>query len=463
MSAQESATVAGQDSDLRRSLSRRQMVLLGLGSALGTGLFLGAGQSIAVAGPAVILSFAAGAVIAGIVAFALGEMSSVHPERGSFGAISARYLGAWAGMGQRWTYWFALMGGIGSEVVAGALYLQYWWPRIPLWLAVVVLAALLAVVNLRAVRSFGSVEAVLSTVKVIAIVVFLCLGLVLIVFGLPAHRATGVTNWTAIGGFFPHGGLAVWLVMATVIFSFTGVELVAIGSAEAIDPARSMRVAVRSLIFRLGVFYIGAIAVIVAVLPWPRVAQASGVQQSPFVTLFTAVGIPAAATITNALVLIAALSAANANLYAAARTVHSLAHDGFAPRRLAKTNAQGAPVAAVLWSLVGLVVATVLAGYTPDTVFPILISLASFGVIAVWITVLVTLIAFRRGPNARLATLRLPGGNVTAIVGIAALFSVYCTGFFVSDMALACAVGVPFLVVLALAYLLVRRRARSTG
>lgn len=447
-----------QDSDLRRALGRQQMVLLGLGSALGTGLFLGSGQSIATAGPAVILSFAAGAIIAAAVGFALGEMCSVHPVRGSFGTISARYLGRWAGFGVRWTYLFALLGGIGSEVVAAALYLQYWWQQVPLWVAVVALAVLLAVVNLRTVRAFGTVEAVLSGVKVLAILAFLIIGVLLIVFGLPGSERTGVTNWTAHGGFFPNGRLAVWLVMATVIFSFTGVELVAISSAEAVDPARTVRVAIRSLITRLALFYVGAIAVIVAVLPWTRAAQAIGVQQSPFVTFFAAVGTPAAATVTNALVLIAAVSAANANLYAATRMLHSLAHDGFAPRTLSATNTRGVPVTAVAASLIGLVIAAILAAYAPESAFTILISLASFGIIAVWVTILATLVAFRRSGGGSAATVRLPGGAVTAVITIVALLSVYGTGFFVPDMAFACAVGVPFLVLLAAAYLLVSRR-----
>jgi L-asparagine transporter-like permease len=200
------ADPTGSDPEqLRRLLGRRQIVLLGLGSALGTGLFLGSGQSVAGAGPAVVLSFVAGTLIAGVVAFALGELSSVHPVRGSFGTIAARYPGPWAGFTVRWLYWLALVAATGGEVVAAAVYLRYWWPELPLGLAVAVLSLLLTAINTVNVGAFGRTEAALSLIKVIAVVVFVVMGVVLIAFGLPGRPATGLGNLTADGGFFPHG------------------------------------------------------------------------------------------------------------------------------------------------------------------------------------------------------------------------------------------------------------------
>ncbi|WP_051342691.1 amino acid permease [Pseudonocardia spinosispora] len=444
--------------ELRRLLSTRQIVMLGLGSSISTGLFLGAGTNISVAGPGVIISFVAASLIAGAVAAALAEMCSVHPVRGSFGTISARYLGRPAGFAIRWMYWLAVVSAIGGEVVAAAIYLRYWWPAVPLWLAVVVLSVALAAVNMWNVGMFGYAESILSAIKVAAVVVFLVIGFLLIVIGLPGRPRTGVVNWTADGGFLPNGGLAVWLVMATVIFSFTGVELIGISSPEAVEPARSMRKAMRSVVLRLTLFYVGAIAVMVAVLPWRQVGQTHGLEQSPFVTMFAYAGIPAAASITNAVVLVAALSAANANLYAAARMLHSLAHDGFAPRALRATSRAGSPVACVGVSLAGLVAAGVLSGYAPDTAFLLLISLASFAVIAVWIGILVTLIAFRRAGAHETASLHLPGGRVSAAIAATALLSIYGTAFAVPEMAMACLVGVPFMVLLVAVYLLIRNR-----
>ncbi|MFI6741813.1 amino acid permease [Nonomuraea sp. NPDC050451] len=444
---------------LHRALGRRQMALLGLGSALGTGLFLGAGSAISVAGPGVLISYFAGALIALTVAFALGEMVSAMPVRGSFGAIATRYLGPFAGFAVRYIYWVALVVGIGSEVVAAAIYMRFWWPQIPLPLTVLAFAVAVTALNVTGVRSFGTAESVLSTVKASAVVAFIGLGAVLIVFGLPQRPATGVRNWVAQGGFLPEGSFAVWLVMAIVLFSFAGVELVAISAPEAREPGASLRGALRSLILRLTLFYLGAVAVMLAVTPWRELAAHHGVQTSPFVMMFAAAGIPAAASITNFVILVTALSAMNANLYAAARMLHSLGGDRLAPAALGRTTARGVPRAAVLVSSLGFLATAGLTALFGARVFSILMSLGIFGVIAVWIIILVTLLAFRRDVNRPPSTLRLHGGRLVPLLGIAALLSVYATGIFVPDMRMACMVGVPALAVLAAAYrLLVRHR-----
>jgi L-asparagine transporter-like permease len=331
-------------------------------------------------------------------------------------------------------------------------------------LAVVALSLLLTGINMINVGAFGRTGAALSLIKVIAVVVFLAMGVLLIAVGLPGHPATGLGNLTSDGGFFPHGVGAIWVVMATVMFSFAGIELVAVAAAETRDPSRAMRSAIRSLIVRLGLFYIGAIAVMVTVLPWRQLAEATGLEQSPFVTMFSYAGIGPAASVTNVIVFIAALPAANANLYAAARMVHSLAHDECAPRPLRATSAAGSPVPAVVVSLVGLVSAGILAIYTPKSVFLVLISIASFGVIATWLFILASFVAFRRteGHTRHAVTVRLPGGVATAIIGALALLSVYATALVQPDMATACLVGVPFLLLLAAAYRVITfRRATS--
>ncbi|MGW4830272.1 amino acid permease [Amycolatopsis japonica] len=450
------------DSDLARSLTRRQMTMLGLGSAIGTGLFLGAGASISVAGPAVIVSYTIGAVLATIVALALAEMTSALPIRGSFGAIAARCLGPLAGFTVRWIYWFALVIGIGSEVVAAAIYVNFWWPAIPIWASVVVFSLLLTAVNFTHVRLFGTMESVLASVKVFAILVFILLGVILVVFGLPGRAATGVGNLTAHGGFLPNGPGAVWLVMAIVVFSFAGIELVAISAPEAEEPGRAVRSAMRSLIGRLSLFYLVAIFLMLAVQPWTELSQTHGVDGSPFVAMFASAGIPAAATITNLVLLVTALSAGNANLYAAARMIHSLAHDGFAPKPLRRTTRQGLPRAATLASTAGLLVAAVLAVYTGQKTFGILLALGAFGIIATWITILITLLVFRRGTDARHSSIRLRGGPILPLLGIAGLLSVFGTGIFVDNMRLACLVGFPFVVVVGIVYAaFFRRRIES--
>lgn len=451
-------------SDLKRRLGPRQMAMLALGSSLGTGLFLGSAEAIGTAGPAVIISFAVGAAIAAIVAMALGEMVTVHPVRGSFGPIAGRYLGPWAGFLIRWTYWAAIVCAIGSEVVAAAIYLRFWWPQLPLWLPIVLFTLLIGAVNLGNVRMFGSTEFGFAAIKVTAILVFLILGVIIIVVGLPGTPATGVDAWSSDGGFFPHGPQAIWLVMATVIFSFTGIELVAISAPEAKNPTRSIRIAMRSMIFRLSLFYVGAIAVTVAIVSWSQAQHSDSVEQSPFVTVFSTAGVPAAAAIMNAVVLTAALSAANANLYAASRMLHSLGHDGFALRGLRHTSRRGIPVPALVVSMVGLFVAAILAATGVAGVFAKLMAMASFCVIVVWAMMLASHLAFRhyRRGLPRQDGFRMPAGRVLATLGIVALLSVFGTAASVSSMRLACAIGAPFMVLLVVAYLVVRRRASPT-
>ncbi|NEW76639.1 amino acid permease [Streptomyces rapamycinicus] len=441
------------------------MALLGLGSALGTGLFLGAGAAISLAGPGVLISYAIGALIALTVAFALGEMVSALPVKGSFGTITARYLGPFAGFAVRWTYWLALIVGIGGEVVAAAIYLRFWWPQIPPWVAVTVFAIAVTAVNAAGVRNFGTAESVLSMIKAFAVVAFIIIGAVLIVFGLPHRPATGVGNWTAHGGFLPEGTLAIWLVMSIVMFSFAGVELVAISAPEAKEPGPALRGALRSLIVRLTLFYLGAIGVMLAVTPWPRLAGGHSTENSPFVMMFDAVGIPAAASVTNFVVLVTALSAANANLYASGRMLHSLGSDGYAPAALGATTERGVPRRAIVVSAVGFLATAALTGAMGDRVFSLLLAFGTFGVIAVWIIILCTLLAFRRDAQRPPSTLRLRGGKVTPLLGIAALLSVYATGIYVSEMRLACYIGGPSLLVLAGAYYtLVRgRQSRSAS
>ncbi|MBL1120642.1 amino acid permease, partial [Streptomyces sp. 110] len=285
------------------------MALLGLGSALGTGLFLGAGGAISLAGPGVLISYAIGALIAVTVAFALGEMVSALPVQGSFGTITARYLGSAAGFVVRWIYWLALIVGIGGEVVAAGIYLRFWWPQIPLWVVATMFIVAVTGVNAIGVRNFGTTESVLSMIKACAVVAFIIIGVVLIVFGLPHHRATGVSNWTAHGGFLPEGTTAIWLAMSIVVFSFAGIELVAISAPEAKEPGPSLRAALRSLIVRLTLFYLGAIAIMLAVTPWRALAGDHSTEHSPFVVMFDAAGIPAAASVTNFIILTTALSA----------------------------------------------------------------------------------------------------------------------------------------------------------
>lgn len=454
------AAVAGGDQrppgELVRSLTHRQTTMIGLGCALGTGLFLGSGSAIGIAGPAVILSYIAGAVLVAIIARVLGAMTIAHPVRGTFGTIAHLYLGPWAGFVVRWLFWAGTTVAIGGEVVAAAIYIRYWWPQAPMLLLIVAVAAVVLGVNLFSVGSFGFAEFGLSSVKVTAVVVFIAAGLLLVFVGLPHTPATGLGNLTSGGGFFPNGLTAVWTALSVVMFAFVGFETVSISAAETADPARSIRTAMRALIWRLGLFYILSIGLIVTLVPWRDVAGGDGgVDGSPFVHVFTQVGIPAAASLTNAIVLIAAISSANAQLYAASRFLDSLGHDRCAPAAVARLSRRGVPVRALLVSAVGIVAAALLAAFKVNSVFNLLVSVAIFSVLLVWLLILASYLAFRRSAQpAAPQDLRVPGGAWTAWAGIAGVLAVASTAAVVPVMAQAAWVGSGFTLALLLVYAL---------
>ncbi|WP_406415547.1 amino acid permease [Streptomyces sp. NBC_00873] len=453
---------AEDERELSRSLTHRHITMIGLGSALGTGLFLGSGSAIATAGPAVILSYAAGAALVGIIGLVLGEMTIAHPVRGAFGSIAQRYLGPWAGFLTRWLYWEGAVVAVGGEVVAAAVYIRFWWPNVPLLAAVLAVAAVVLGVNLISVRSFGVAEFWFSTIKVTALIVFIASGVLLVFFGMPHTPAVGLGNLTRDGGFFPAGGSAVWVAMAVVMFAFAGFETTFISAAETSDPGRSIRTAMRSLVWRLGLFYVVAISLVVTLLPWRESAGGDGsVQASPFVRVFADMGIPAAASLTNAVVLIAAISAANANLYGASRLLHSLGHDRLAPAALGRLNRRGVPVFALIGSACGIAVAAGLAAYGVSNVLSVLVSIAIFAILLVWLLILASYLAFTRGRGHASADGRggrVPGGRRTAWAGIAGVLAVMATAAVVPAMRQAAVIGLGFTLVLLAVYAVVIRR-----
>ncbi|GAA3515628.1 amino acid permease [Actinocatenispora rupis] len=446
---------------LRRALRTRQIRMISVGGALGTALFLGSAQAISMAGPSVVVLFAVGAAFAAALAFALAEMVSVHPEAGGFGALADRYLGPLAGYVQRWAYWVSMVVVIGAEIVAAALYTQYWLPGLPAWIPVLVFAALVVGVNCASVGLFGEFEYWLAMVKVAAVVLFIVFGVVFVLVGLRGHGAVGFHNWTGHGGFVPNGPGPALMALAVVTLAYAGTETVAMTAAESTDPAREMPRAARGTVLRLLLFYVLAMAVVVSIVPWRQAGSAEHIWQSPFVRLFTQVGIPAAAGVMNAVILTAALSTANTNLYVATRMLHSLALDGYAPKRLRRLGRRRTPVAAVLASAIGLLAALVASVASPGLAFPMLLGAALFTGLVVWMIIFVTHLAFRRrraADGAPPAPVRLPGGPVIPVVALAyAVFVVVLTAF-VPGYSIAWQVGIPAMVLILASYLLVRRR-----
>lgn len=443
--------------NLQRTLTHGQMTMIVLGSALGTGLFLGSAGAIQLAGPGVIIAYAIGSLLAAIIGGATGEMAVRYPVRGGFGAIAARYLGPYAGFLTRWAYWTCTVAIAGIELVAVGTYLKFWWPQLPLWAGIVVFGLVIIGLNIKSVKYFGAMEFFLSSVKVLALTLFILVGLCLVFFGLPNHPASGVHALTDTG-FLPMGWKGVWLSMSVVMFSFGGIEMLSISAAEAKDPARSVRTSAKAMMWRLATFYVLSLFVILSLIPWQKAAELDGsVEASPFVMVFAQLGIPAIATITNLVVLVAALSAANANLYAGSRLMHSLAGEGMAPSALAKTSQDGVPVLAMWISTLGIVLAVVLATLAPESAFGTMMTLVMVCALVVWVLILMAYIAFRRVEGKTSAFL-LAGGVWTAGFGVLLLLAVWASLFARTGGSLPATAGITYFVVLSMIYFAVVKR-----
>ncbi len=454
------AAILGREAGLRRQLTPRQLSMIALGGAIGTGLFLGSAVSVSLAGPGVILSYAAGAAIALAVMWALAEMAVAHPVAGSFGVYAEMYVHPWAGFVVRYSYWLAQVVAIGSEVVAASIYCRYWFPGVPAWVWIAAFSMALVYVNARSVASFGEFEYWFAMIKVVTIVVFLILGAALLL-GV-GFRPLGAANYTAHGGFLPHGWPGVGLGVAMAIFSYLGIEVVAVTSGEARDPQVAVPRALRWTLARLALFYIGGLAVLVGVMPWDQ----AGLAESPFVRVFQSVGIPAAAVVMNFVVLTAALSSVNCNLYLTARMIFSLARGGYAPAALGRLSRQGTPVAALAVSSVGMVAALLLDLRFHETAYLYMLGAAFFGGLFVWMMIFVTHVAFRwRTASMAIAPLRFaPLGPWSSLAGLAALAAVLLSTWWIPGMRITLGGGLPWLVFISLCYLLwVRLRPGSNG
>ncbi|MGJ7905132.1 amino acid permease [Actinopolyspora sp. H202] len=455
------------ESGLRRDLSSRQVGMIAVGGAIGTGLFLGSGLAISIAGPAVLIAYVVAALAALALAYALAEMMVVHPEAGGFGAIAHRYLGGMAGFVQRWIYWAAQVVNIGSEVVAAGIYFRFWYPGVPLWLPVVAFSVIMLVVNAAAVRYFGEFEYWFAMIKVVTIVVFILLGAVYIVFGLPGASATGVSALTAHGGFLPNGIGAVWLALTVVTFSYLGTEAVSVTASESRNPTRDVPRAARGMVLRLALFYVLGMLVIVSILPWNSSSGGDELTRSPFVRLFEIAGVPAAAGVMNFVILTAALSAMNTNLYVTARMTYSLARDGYAPRWFAGLSGQGTPRRALLLSAVGLALAAAVSAFAPSSAFPVLLGIALFGALLTWLIIFASQLAFRHKRAAAglpSSPVRLPGAPFTTVLAMLFVLAVLLTTPFTAQFGMAWKAGLPFVALLLLAYWLIRRReSRRAG
>jgi AAT family amino acid transporter len=435
---------------LQQKLSKAQIVMIGLGGAIGTGLFMGSGIAIGYAGPAVVLSYAIAGYAALVMVFSLSEMAVVHPAAGSFGAYAEMYLNPWAGFVVRYTYWICQVIAIGGEAVAAGLYMTYWFPDIPVWVWSLGFTTLLIYVNSLAVSSFGSVEYAFAFIKVTAIVLFIILGSASIL-GI-GHPAVGFHNLTGLpGGFMPHGFGGVWMAVIVGVFSYNGIELIAVTSGEAKDPRTAIPAALRTMLLRLFLFYVVGLGIIVTVIPWTSTG-AKVVSQSPFVRVFGHSGIAHAAGIMNFVVLSAALSSMNTNLYLCSRMLFSLSRGNYAPRLLGKLGKAGVPVAAIITSGACILAAASVSVMTPYA-YNYLFGVALFGAITVWIIVLLSHLSFRRRHRLEDLPVRTPLFPWLQLSALVLLCAVLVTmGLDHGFWNVSWIVGVPWLILISAVY-----------
>lgn len=378
--------------ELKKDLKIRHITMISLGGVIGAGLFVGSGAIIHSTGPGSLISYALTGLLVIFLMRMLGEMASVNPTSGSFATYASEAIGPWAGYTIGWLYWFFWVIVIAIEATAGAGIIQYWYPQIPNWVLSLGLTFLLTLSNVFSVKSFGEFEYWFSVIKVVSIVLFLILGFAAILGIIPGSHAPGLSNLVGRGGFIPHGIGSVLLGITVVIFSFVGTEIVAIAAGESAHPEKAVRVATNSVIWRILVFYLGSIAVVVTLLPW----DSANVLKSPFVAVMENLGIPGAAQIMNLIVLTAVLSCLNSGLYTNSRMLYSLAQKGDAPKAFLKLSRNGVPVRAILFGTIFAYIGVIFDYISPDKVFLFLINASGGIALFVYLAIAISHLRLRK-------------------------------------------------------------------
>jgi len=434
---------------LRHQLSAGQMAMIAVGGSIGTGLLLGSGAAMEIAGPAVILSFVIAAFCNWTFAMALGELACAHPAAGSFGVYGDLYLNRFMGFLARAGYWVGIALNIGAEMVAAATYMAYWFPGVSSYIWILIFLALLLFINLRSVGSYGRFEFWFSMIKLITIVAFIVIGASLLLGGRVAPQ------YTAQGGFFPKGLWAPLIAMTYAVYSFGGGEMVAVTSGESRSP-NEIRRAVWITLLTLTLVYLCAVTVLVGVMPWNH----AGVTESPFVTTLRFVKIPHASAVMNFVVLTAALSGANAALYAGSRVAFSLARTGWAPARVGVVNHEGSPQVAVVVTSFGIFVSLALVLWVPGNAFRYMIGASLTGLLLSYLISLAAHVSFRRRAKPQELSalpLRSPLGMWGSVAGFIGMFAVLLQAWMHPLVNLWS--GLACLGVLTAAYLVLRNRA----
>ncbi|HWJ02699.1 MAG TPA: amino acid permease [Verrucomicrobiae bacterium] len=403
---------------LQRGLGDRHIQMIALGGAIGVGLFYGSASTIKLTGPSVVLSYLIGGFIIFAIMRALGEMAVAEPVSGSFSSYANRYLGRFAGFFTGWTYWFLWVVVGMAEISAFGIFVQYWFPGVPQWVSAFVALAVMTAVNLINVKFYGEFEFWFALVKVVAIIGMLLAGAGIILFGLGnGGHAVGFSNLWSHNGFVPNGLSGFIMSFVMVMFSFGGVELIGITAGEAKNPGVTIPKAINSVIWRILIFYVGALLVMMALYPWNEI----GSQGSPFVLVFDKIGIPAAASIINFVIITAALSAFNSGLFSTGRMLYSLSLQGNAPKMFGKLSKSGTPATGILFSSAALLVGVVLNYLVPAKVFEYVSAVATVAALTAWTIILLSQLKFRKLKNANKEEIafKLPLWPISSYIALA--------------------------------------------
>jgi aromatic amino acid transport protein AroP len=451
-----SMIVKAKENTLKRGLSNRHIQLIALGGAVGTGLFLGVAQTIKLAGPSVILGYAIAGIMAFFIMRQLSEMVVDQPVAGSFSHFANRYWGPFAGFASGWNYWILYVLVSMAELTAVGIYIQHWWPGVPMWASALGFFLLINLVNLLHVKLFGEMEFWFAIIKVAAIVAMIGFGAYLLISGAGGPQAS-ITNLWQLGGFFPHGVTGMIMAMAVIMFSFGGLELVGITAAEAEHPEKTIPQATNQVVYRILIFYVGALAVLLSLYPWSQVQQGG----SPFVLIFQALDNGWVASALNAVVLTAALSVYNSCVYSNSRMLLGLALQGHAPTTLAHVNARGIPVHALGVSAAATALCVVLNYVMPGEAFGMLMMLVVAALMINWACITITHLKFRRakdraGERTSFRSLGYPFTNYLCLAFMAAIVVIM---YMTQETRIAVWMMPAWVAVLAVAYWLKQRAA----
>jgi AAT family amino acid transporter len=449
---------------LRRGLKNRHIQMIALGGAIGTGLFYGASEAITLAGPAILATYLIGGLIIFLVVRALGEMSVDEPVSGAFSYYAYKYWSPRAGFVSGWNYWFNYIAVSMVELSVVGSFVNYWLPDIPSWASAAFFLVLITLVNLIGVRAFGEFEFWFALVKIVAVIGMIVLGLVVIIFGINNSSDLADPSFSHLwshGGFAPFGISGILFALVVVMFSFGGTELIGVTAGEADTPTKTIPKAVNQVIYRILLFYIGALAVIMAVVPW---SELNG-QTSPFVQIFDRIGIQGAAHILNLVVLTAVVSVYNSGLYANGRMLYSLSRQGNAPAFLSRVSKAGTPIAGILTSSAITVIAVVVVFLWPEFAFQYLMSIATISAIINWSMITITQMKFRKkigsAASAQLQ-FKLPLARITPWIVLTFLAGIVVLMCFHPEYRTAVIVGPIWLALLLVCFQIMKRRERRS-